>query len=96
MCKLFAGSATEIETLKGALSQVQEQERESRGAADKAVADLKADQATLRRYEERVTEVEQELKDAACKCGALEKDNKAQEVELSKALQEAREARTES
>ena len=43
-----------------------------------------------------MTEVEQELKDAARKCEALEENNKAQAVELSKALQEAREARTES
>ena len=59
-------------------------------------ANLKAEQATRRQYEERVTEVEQELKDAARKCEALEEKNKAQAVELSKALQEAREARTES
>ena len=68
----------------------------SRAAADKAGADLKAEQATRRQYEERVTELEQELKDAARKCEALEEKNKAQAVDLTKALQEAKEARTES
>nr|XP_045083652.1 tropomyosin-2-like [Aegilops tauschii subsp. strangulata] len=48
------------------------------------------------KYEERVTEAEQELKDAAGKCESLEKKNKAQAAELAKALQEAKEAQTES
>ena len=61
----------------------------SGAAADKAAANLKAEQATRRRYEERVIKVEQELKDATLKCEALEEKNKAQAGELSKALQEA-------
>ena len=52
---MIAGSAAEVETLKGALSQVKEQARVSRAAADKAAVDLKAEQATCRQYEERVT-----------------------------------------
>ena len=40
--------------------------------------------------------MEQELQDAASKCEALEEKNKAQAVNLTKALQEAKEARTES
>ena len=43
-----------------------------------------------------MTEVEQELKDTAGKCESLEEQNKAQAAELTKALQEAKEARTES
>ena len=43
-----------------------------------------------------MTEVEQEVKDAPLKCEVLEEKNKDQAVELSKALQEAREARTKS
>ena len=43
-----------------------------------------------------MTEVEQELKDAAGKCEALEEKNKAQAVDLAKALHEAKEARSES
>ena len=68
----------------------------SKAAAGKAVADLKAEQVTRHQYEERVTEVEQELKDTAGKCESLEEQNKAQAAELAKALQEAKEARTES
>ena len=43
-----------------------------------------------------MTEVEQALQDAANKCESLEESNKAQAAELTKALQEAKEARTES
>nr|XP_020177113.1 paramyosin-like [Aegilops tauschii subsp. strangulata] len=49
-----------------------------------------------RQHEERVTEVGQELKDAIVKCEALEEKSAAQAVDLAKALQEAKEARTES
>ena len=62
------GSAGEVEALKSALAQAKEQARVSQAAANKAAADLKAEQVTRRKYEERVTEVEQELKDAASKC----------------------------
>ena len=40
--------------------------------------------------------MEQALQDAANKCEALEESNKTQASELTKALQEAKEARTES
>jgi len=43
-----------------------------------------------------VTEVEQALQEAANKCESLEESNKAQAAELTKALQEAKEARSES
>jgi DNA repair exonuclease SbcCD ATPase subunit len=93
---MIAGSAAEVETLKSALAQAKEEAKVSKAAADKAAADLKSEQVARRQYEERVTEVEQELKDAAGKCESLEEKNKAQAAELAKALQEAKEARTES
>jgi len=43
-----------------------------------------------------VAEVEQELKDAIGKCEALEEKSAAQAVDLAKALQEAKEARSKS
>ena len=57
---------------------------------------MKYEQGIRRQYEERVTEVEQELKDAASKCESLEEKNKAQVTDLAKALQEIEEARAES
>ena len=95
MC-MIVGSATEVETLKSALVEAKEEAKASKVAADKAAADLKADQVTHSKCEERMTEVEQALQDAANKCEALEESNKTQAAELTKALQEAKEARTES
>ena len=54
-----------VETLRGDLAQAKEQARVSNAAADKAAADLTAEQATQRQLEEHVSAVEQELKDAA-------------------------------
>ena len=93
---IIAGSAAEVETLKSAPTQAKDQARVSKAAADKAAADLKAKQVARRQYEERVTEVEQELKNAAGKCEALEEKNKAQAVNLTKALREAKEEWNES
>ena len=65
-------------------------------AVKKAAAELKAEQAARRLCEERISTMARELKDATCQCELLEKDNKAKAAELNKALQEAREARSES
>ena len=65
-------------------------------AIEKAAANLKDEQATQRQFEERVSEIEQELKDATRKCELLEEENKAKAAQLSKALQDAQEARSES
>ena len=68
----------------------------SDAAADKADVDLKAEQATWRQFEDRVSKVELELKDATRRCESLEGKNKAKAAELAKSLQEAQEARSES
>jgi hypothetical protein len=67
----------------------------SEAAAKKAAAELKAEQAARRQCEERISTMTRELKDANVRCEFLEKDNKAIMVKLGKALQEAREARSE-
>nr|XP_040249569.1 tropomyosin alpha-1 chain-like [Aegilops tauschii subsp. strangulata] len=90
------GSAAEVETLKSALAEAKKEAEAGKVAADKAAADLEAEQLTHRKYEERVTEVEQVLQDAANKCEALEESNKAQAAKLNKALQEAKDVRGES
>ena len=86
----------EVETLRSDLARAKEQARVSNAAAEKAVADLKKERATQSQFEERVSKIEQELKDKTRKCGLLEEDNKAKAAELAKALQEAQEARSES
>ena len=83
---MSAGSAAEVETLKSTLAQAKEEARENKAAPDKAAAELKTEQVVRRKHEERVAEVEQELKDAIGKCEALEEKNKAQAADLAKAL----------
>ena len=68
----------------------------SDAAAEKPAADLKDEQTNRRQFEERVSKIEQELKDATRKCELLEEENKAKAAELTKALQDAQEARSES
>lgn len=68
----------------------------SNAATEKAAAELKAEQAARHQCEERISTMALELKDAASRCKFLEKDNKARTADLDKALQEAREARSES
>ena len=95
MCVCADGAAT-VETLRGELTQTKEQARVSNSATDKAAVDLSAEQAARRHFEERVTEVEQRLKDTSRKCESLEGENKAKGTELAKTLQDAKEARSES
>nr|XP_040244133.1 cilia- and flagella-associated protein 251-like [Aegilops tauschii subsp. strangulata] len=94
--RVCTDGAAAVETLRGELAQAKEQARVNKAAADKAAADLTAEQAARCRFEERVTEVEQKLKDTARKCESLEEENKAKGIKLAKALQDAQEARSES
>ena len=86
MICIMADGAAEVETLKGELAWAKVQARVSNAAAHKAAADLKAEQATRRQFEGRISVVEQEFKDAARKCESLERENKAKATELDKAL----------
>ena len=78
MTCITVDGATAVETLRAKLAQAKEQARVSNAAAKKAAADLKAEQATRRQCEERISTMERELKDATGKCNALEEDKKSQ------------------
>ena len=96
MICITAGSAVAVETLQAELAWAKEQARMSNAAAEKAVAELKAEQAARCQCEERISTMALELKDATIRCEFLEKDNKARTADLDNALREAREARSES
>ena len=93
---MIAGSATAVEALRVELAEAKEQARVNKVAADKAAEDLKSEHVVHCQYEERMTEVEQALKDADDKYKSLEEKRKTQETDLAKALKEAEEARAES
>ena len=78
------------------LAWAKEHARCSNAAAEKASADLRAEQTTRRQNEERVSALALELKNTASRCEFLEKENKAKMPELDKAVREASEARSES
>ena len=93
---MTADGAAAVEILRVELARAKEQARISNAAAEKASAELKAEQAARRQCEERISTMARELKDAASRCEFLEKDNKAKTADLDKALREAKEARSES
>lgn len=93
---MIVGNATEVEDLKSALAEAKEEARASKAAVDTAAKDVEAKKASRLNYEERVTKVEQALQEAATKCESLEEKDKAQAADLTKALQAAKEARSES
>lgn len=85
-----------VEILRAEQARAKEQARFSNAAAEKASAELKAEQAARRQDEEKISMMALELKNAASRCGLLEKENEAKTDELDKALRETREARFES
>nr|XP_040254657.1 uncharacterized protein LOC120973272 [Aegilops tauschii subsp. strangulata] len=88
--------AAAVEALRAELARAKEQARCSNATAEKASADLRAEQTARRQNEEKVSALALELKNTANCCEYLEKENKAKKAELDKALREASEARSES
>ena len=93
---ISADGAAAVEVLRAELARAKEHARISSAAAEKASAELKAEQAARHLCKEKISSMTLELKEAVSRCGFLERDNKAKTANLDKALQEAREARSES
>ena len=93
---MAAAGVAAVEILRAELARAKEQARCSNAAAEKASAELKAEQAARRQDEEKISMMALEIKNAASCCELLEKENKAKMAELGKAVREAREARSES
>ena len=68
----------------------------SKAIADKAVADLEVEKAACQQHVARVSEVEDELKDAIRSCEALELKDSEQASELASAVKAAQDVRSES
>ena len=77
------------------LALAKEQARASNAAAQKAVEDLRAEQAAHRRSEDKIAEMDVELRDTASRYELLEKENQAKSADLKKALDAAKETRSE-
>lgn len=94
-CLCTADGAAAMEALRAELTQAKEQARDSNAAALKAAEEFRAEQAAHRRSEETIAEMAEELKNDADRYVLLEKESKASSTELDKALNAAKELRTE-
>ena len=93
---MAADGAAAVEILRAELARAKEQARFSNAAAEKASAELKAEQAARHQDEEKISTIALELKNATSRYEFLEKENKAKMADLDKALREVKEARSES
>ena len=96
MCVLDADGAAAVESLRAELARAKEQARESDVAAKKALEELRAEQAAHRLSEGKIAEMTMELKNATNRYDLLEKENQVNLADLKKALDTARETRSES
>ena len=92
---LTADGAATVETLRAELSRAKEQARRSDAAALKAAEELKAEQAAHRQSEDKIANMALELQNAASRYELLERENQAKMAYLKKALQAAKETRSE-
>ena len=83
-----------MEALRAELALAKEQARASNAAALKAAEDLRAEQAAHRRSKEKIAEMAVGLKNATVRYELLEKENQANSADLKKALDAAKETRS--
>ena len=93
---MAVGGAAAIEALRAELALAKEQARVSSAAALRAAEELKAEQAAHLRSKEKIAEMAVELRDAAGRYELLEKENQAKVADLKKALDSAKEMRSEN
>ena len=77
MCVLDADGTAVMENLRAELARAKEQARKSDAAAEKALEQLRAEQAAHCRSKEEMAEMAEKLKSAADRCKLLEKEDQA-------------------
>ena len=91
MCVLDADGTAAMENLRAELARAKEQARKSDAAAEKTLEELRAEQAAHCRSKEEMAE---KLKSAADHCKLLEKEDRARQTDLEKAVADAKDARS--
>ena len=84
-----------MEALRAELALAKEQARASNAAALKVAEELRAEQAARRRSKDKIAEMAVELKNATSRYELLEKENQGNLADLKKALDAAKETRSE-
>ena len=74
---MAADGVAAVEVLRAELARAKEQARCSNAAAEKASAELKAEQAARRQDEEKISTMALELKNSTGRCEFLEEENEA-------------------
>lgn len=90
----IADGVAAVEALRAELTLAKEQARASNAAALKTAEELRAEQAAHRRSKEKIAKMAVELKATANHYELLEKENHANKVDLKKALDAAKETRS--
>ena len=94
MCVLDADGAAAVESLRAELARAKEQASESDAATRKALEELRDEQAAPCRRKEEMAEMAEKLKSAADRCRLLEKEDQAKQMDLEKAVANAKDARS--
>ena len=91
---LNADGAAAMEDLRAELARAKEQARKSNATALKEAEELKVEQAAHCRNREEMAEMAVKLKNAADRCKLLEKEDRAEQTDLEKAVADAKDARS--
>ena len=94
MCVLDTDGAAAVESLRAELARAKEQARKSDAAAEKALEELRAEQAAHCRRKKEMAEMAKKLKSAIERCRLLEKEDQAKQTDLEKAVANAKDARS--
>ena len=89
---LDADGAAAVESLRAKLARAKEQARISDVAAEKALEELRAEQAAHYRSKKEMAEMAVKLKSAADHCKSLEKEDRVRQTDLEKAVVDAKDA----
>ena len=81
MCVLDADGAAAMENLRAELARAKEQARKSDAAAEKALEELRAEQAAHCRSKKEMAEMAVKLKSDADRCKFLEKEDRARQTD---------------
>ena len=91
---LNADSVAAMENLRAELARAKEQSKKSDAAAVKAAEELKAEQAAHCQSKKEMSEMAVKLKNADDRCELLEKEDRAEQTDLKKAVADAKDARS--
>ena len=94
MYMLDADGTAAVENLRAELARAKEQARKSDVATEKALEELKAEQAAHCRSKKEMAEMAVKLKNAADHFKLLEKEDRAEQTDLEKAVSDAKDARS--